>query len=236
MNRSRWILGFSFSVALVAACGGSKSNSTAPTDAGANDASTTDGGFVPASCPIALPTAGAPCQQILTECEYGGDGPLRLCSTVARCDVASGTTAGTWDVALPASTCVGTQAQNSAGCPASFGALASGSACPASEGISAGTCVYPEGLCACETCTEIEDGGALGPSKPEWACDPYPAPVGNCPATKPALGSACSVEGQECQYGNGCGSPLVFSAVGCQDGSWSQLAVGLDCAVLTFSE
>jgi hypothetical protein len=169
-------------------------------------------------CEPGAPPDGEWCDIPGRECEYYGSGPLGLCSTVARCAVKNGPTA-TWNVTWPSADCVATQAQDSTSCPATIDAVMNGGACPAGESMGSATCVYDEGICACNTCFD-EDGGEPGAQKTVWTCETYMDASNGCPSARPALGTTCGVEGQQCSYGQPCGGPLPFSSEKCTGGFW----------------
>ena len=210
----------------LAACG-----STAPAFVGGGgDDGGTDTGALPDgalpdgsrrdSCPGAAPTLGQACTSPGMACEYGGTGPNRLCTTNAVCITgSSGTTA--WNVTPPQPGCIAEPKQNPPECPATFGTLPTGAACP-KAGLS---CVYDQGMCGCTPC--FGDGGGGGQT--EWACDPFPQPTG-CPEPRPLIGSACTQEGQSCAYGQQCG---VVSGpyLTCTAGQWRQQVFGAGACV-----
>ncbi len=221
--------------AIVVACGGATTSGISGPGAdggnGGTDGGTGADGSSPSGCPDTMPTAGTQCDKPGASCEYGGQGPLLLCSTLAQCVTRDGPT-GSWTVTPPAATCISTPAQNPSSCPKAFGDVPTGAKCPGGNALGAASCVYPEGMCGCESCYEPSDG-SLGNQNQEWKCDPYPMPGDGCPSPRPEIGSACPKEGQSCFYGGGCGTPIPFSAIACQNGAWTPEAVGLDCAILT---
>lgn len=205
------------------ACGGSTDSSN-QAGSGADSGSRTeqqgnDGGVLAAQCPASPPQTGAACSPAGATCEYGGEGNLLSCSTLFTCGEA-----GQWLSNARGAECNGTQAGNAPACPSSFGALASGEACP---GDLHGTCVYPEGACQCASCFAPDAGGAGR----LWSCVPWPAPEG-CPTPRPRAGSACSSEGQECGYASVCSSVnLGLPDLRCVGGVWqSQEVLQPPCA------
>jgi hypothetical protein len=215
------------------ACGGAVTSAGGLADAGADAAPGTEGGtLVDASspsdaaadaqrapgCPSSLPQAGSPCTptsppgggQLL--CEYAGQ---PHCTTLAYCAGAGPGSGFTWQITGPDPSCGG----NPSSCPAAFGA-APGQACPSSE-----TCTYAQGRCECINC--VTDAGAQSTG---WTCAAWQTPAG-CPEPAPLLGTACSTEGQQCNYGPVCCGPsgLGYPMV-CQGGYWTVVGGGCDCA------
>lgn len=172
-----------------------------------------DGEALGAACPAAPPQHGATCSTPDLTCEYGGVGPHLRCSTVFACVAPQGV-AATWIARKPPPDCVGTQAENAPTCPASFGALPTGSACPSNTGSA---CVYPEGLCECSPCAAPDGGGSLN----LWSCKDWPVPVPACPSPRARIGSACTMDMQSCFYGSVCSS-VGFDqpAMVCRKGLW----------------
>src|SRR5262249_23650204 len=147
-------------------------------DGGVDDAG--DVTVIDEACPTAPPTAGDTCT-LKQECEYGGTGEHRRCSTKFNCQK------NVWVEDPPFSGCLRTQADNDPKCPATISALPNGSKCP---NVVIGECLYPEGACGCIGCLG-PDGGVAGD---DWQCATWDAPNG-CPEPRPAMGSACSTEG-----------------------------------------
>lgn len=198
----RAFLFVSVSVLLFAGCSGSPARSSRAPD-----------------CPASLPQAGSTCTPDLPPrggvwlCEYGSD---PHCTTVAQCSATSASGPYQWTLTEPDPSCAG----NPPACPASFGALANGAACPGAQ-----SCTYPEGRCSCAPCAS----GAGGQGT-EWECEAWQTPAG-CPEPRPLLGTACDTEGQECGYGAACcGSVSTEPAMVCNGGYWSVVPVGCDCA------
>jgi hypothetical protein len=222
--------------AFLGACSTSAPDSrSVASDAGALDEPRGEAGTEAAAvyaggCPPTLPPEGAPCSTS-SACEYPfGANPL--CTILAYCPLVAMTPVGDgqasagsadgdggpgrfWRHSTPSDpSCAPTPAA----CPASFGALASGSACPVNA-----ICTYPEGRCNCIPCTPpdggVSDAGAADAST-QWVCEAWMTPAG-CPEPRPLLGTACSNEGQECDYGEGCGSPVDLpDPMGCRGGVW----------------
>jgi hypothetical protein len=205
---------------LLFACSGSTATVVGGSpDAGPGaDGGATDGG-PGGACPANVPGASTPCAPVGATCEYGGGDHL-LCSTIARCQQGR-TGQGAWFVDVPGTDCIPGPASNPAACPAAFGSLPTGSACPANL---PSDCVYAEGMCSCASCEG--DGGMQN----EWACEAFPQPQG-CPEPRPRIGSACTQEGQSCGYGSICGETRAIPYLRCQNGTWEQEEIGADCAV-----
>jgi hypothetical protein len=154
------------------------------TSDGGADALSDGGGWT--TCPTpAMP--GAACSPNGLQCEYGKLDPNAACDTFEACQ--SGTFQ-TYVVPNPPDKCPTPTPANEGKCPAAYGLVPIGTACP-EDGLN---CAYPEGLCACTR----ESGGGPVSGTPKWAC---PTPGGTCPTTRPRIGSACPTEGQDCNYG-----------------------------------
>jgi hypothetical protein len=169
---------------------------------GAAGAGGSGGGEVYVSCPDKAPAQDEPCTDEGRFCTYG-DHQRPDCRTKAICG------GGIWSVIEP--TCKEPPAGTCSGSPPDPGAL-----CPSEEAV----CAFSDGtLCECATC----HGMLCGP-EPTWACG---APAPGCPLIAPNSGTACSMEGQSCVYGDPCAQS--GAVVNCQDGSWSwaQIACGL---------
>lgn len=183
-----------------------------------------DAGTVGTACPATEPVNGAGCSIADLTCEYGGVGPHLRCSTVFSC-IAIGNEAAKWNARMPPPDCVGSQADNAPACPASFGALPNGSACPSNTGWA---CVYPEGLCECSPCGSPDGGGSAN----LWSCKHWPVAPPPCPSPRPRIGSACGMEEQACYYGSWCSS-VGFDqpAMSCRKGVWHDepLPLGPPC-------
>jgi hypothetical protein len=112
-------------------------------------------------------------------------------------------------------------AANPPQCPASFTALAPGSACP----LPNAACDYDEGRCRCEPCSN--DGGFSS----GWGCRKWDSGGAGCPPMSPPIGSACSTPQQFCTYGGICAIP-VGDNLECLNGHWQpfQSPVG-SCAL-----
>jgi hypothetical protein len=73
-------------------------------------------------------------------------------------------------------------------------------------------CAYPEGQCNCAL--TLPAGGAT----PVWQCV---TPAASCPEPRPRIGSACTQDGLQCDYGACIGGV----AVECKDGYWQEAPV-----------
>jgi hypothetical protein len=158
-------------------------------------------GAAAASCPDSEPAEGQACSGAV-DCSYGQ-------SIRPDCRHRWGCVGGAWHAV-------------SLACP-----QAPGGYCPPQEpmpssctpmpnaGDRAG-CEYPGNIfceCACPS-----SGPALGCSPTEqWACYGPPATPG-CPALVPNLGTACSVQGTQCAYGDPCN--VGGLAVYCRAAVW----------------
>jgi hypothetical protein len=167
------------------------------------------------TCPATPPVNAAPCSgSTLLDCEYGDD---PHCRTRARCQPQLDN-AYTWFVQPPDPSCAG----NPAACPAHFADVTSGTKCSGDA-----TCTYPEGRCACLGCYPITSVDA-GPG-PEWQCAAWGVPP-SCPEPRPPLGSACAVEGQQCDYGAPCCSSIPEDpAMTCTGGVWKERLLACAC-------
>jgi hypothetical protein len=214
-----------------AACGGISTDLFTPTNDGGTssdggppttfDASSGDDGGTPIpvpvyapGCPATVPTDGSPCTPgFALACEYGKDAH---CTQTAACASDGSNGSFTWFVTWSDPSCTG----NPASCPASFGAVPIGTSCTDTQD----SCTYGEGRCACVSCA---DGTTYGGG--EWECDRWQTPT-NCPEPRPLLGTACSSEGQECDYGPECcaqvniGPPMI-----CTGGYWAGAELGCEC-------
>jgi hypothetical protein len=157
-------------------------------------------------CPLTAPAAGGACAGDSLECEYGND-PSVACDSVLTC------TSGAWVVTRPAPSTPCSD-MNRAACPAAYSDLTEGSSCPVEV-----DCYYPQARCSCEVacftaCVIQVDGG---PNAKTWNCD-VPSPPGTCPIPRPRIGSACSQESQQCDYGS-CDGNVGLQ---CTDGLWQE--------------
>jgi hypothetical protein len=214
---SSWLRGAS-RAALVVALASCGSSSSLGTDGGGG---TTGGGGSGGSgpalrdphCPAALPMNGAACTAMV-DCDYDGGDTKHACATRATC------TSGLWSLSKPSATC-GTHPSP---CPATYGSLAAGAACPA--GLT-GVCDYDEGRCTCMTCYS----GAGVPAGQSWACRKWDDGGASCPPVSPLAGTSCSMESQFCYYSGFC-SIGVGSNYECTGGYWRvQLGPAGSCAL-----
>lgn len=158
-----------------------------------------DGGFAN-DCPLTKPSTGDPCSIDYSQCEYGDD-LFYDCNTIAVCEQ------GAWSVieGSTSSICSKTYV-NPPDCPKTSDAVPVGSDCSTFQ-----TCLYLDDphprLCTCSP-----DG--MG-DETVWGC--Y-EPQAGCPASpnRPRLGTPCSTEDLECDYG----SCVNYTNVLCQFGSW----------------
>jgi hypothetical protein len=213
--------------ALLAACSGSTPSGVqgdAGTDATGATVVDAPGDAPSGACPARPGIAGTPCDPLggaAAKCEYGGDA-YGQCTTLVYC--AADTAGGpfTLRVNVPQPGC-GT---NPAACPSTFDGLVDGAACPLqSVGDS---CTYAAGRCGCGPC--IADGGWQS----RWKCLRWSEAGENCPAVRPRIGSACSQEGQVCDWGKCCSGVSLGASEQCQRGVWSAYVSGTcACAMNT---
>jgi hypothetical protein len=173
---------------------------TAGGDGGSGGDGSSGGG-----CPASFPSDGTTCSQTGLECEYPGT--AQFCSRLTSCHGTFTHSDGVCGMP-PGGMCPATKAQ-----------VMVGQACNAAI-----TCDYPDGRCGCvfPAGPVALDGGGL-----TWKCTVAPA---SCPTERPLLGTACSTEGQTCDYGacslggNGgmYSAPLVRR---CTGGVWVRTAV-----------
>jgi hypothetical protein len=182
--------------------GSAVSDAPPPMEAAVEDAGPVDASGGP--CPGAAPGNGSPCAREGLECEYGA-GLVPGCDTVGTCD------SGRWTVQAPASgaECPSTRPS---GCPGSFATASLAGHCEPLGLI----CDYPTGRCAC---TDGTGPVALDASAAaRWHCQ---EPGANCPRPRPPLGSACTSDGESCDYGS-CTVP-GGSGAACADGLWTTM-------------
>lgn len=191
---------------------GSSGSSGSTGSSGSSGTTSGGGDTLSPRCPPTAPPDGSSCSSGAgVTCEYGGKGAFLECSTVAVCGADA-----TWSTTTPDPSCKGVQSENEPACPSSYAALGAGAACPANVQDS---CAYPEGLCNCATCSS-PDGGLMGNPGKGWSCARWPSPQG-CPTPRPRIGSACAVEGQDCNYVNYCSAVyLGLPDAKCVDGVW----------------
>ncbi len=146
-------------------------------------------------CPASAPSAGETCTRAGLECEYGSS-PNPACNDLWTCS------GSTWTHTPHGGACP----SPSGTCPSYATASARGSCSPDSL-----ICAYPQGTCICTD----DPGGLPTMGGPDWFCT---ATTTGCPATRPALGSACSDPSlKDCDYGQCSGG--VGEA--CTDGYWT---------------
>jgi hypothetical protein len=162
-------------------------------------------------CPQSPPEAGSPCTPGPDDCEYGDP----RCPVGAGCGASTGTGPFAWLSG-------GGQCCNEPQCPA-WGAVANGATCPVDA-----TCTYAEGRCGCVPCAPGDGGLAQGET--EWECATWMTPAG-CPEPRPLIGTVCTNEGQECDYGPLCCAQVETEpAIVCTSGLWRRAGGGCDCA------
>ncbi|MGZ3420482.1 MAG: hypothetical protein ACXVEE_21580 [Polyangiales bacterium] len=189
------------------ACGGSVTTdqSDSGTDSGTDSGS--DSG-PSGGCPATPPSAAAACTRAGLQCEYGDD-PRVECRTIATCTDAK------WEITSPK--CIGLPPET---CPATREAAA-GMDCTTKGAF----CSYDGLACECTNCIKYPVERCDGPLK--WACD-APNPDATCPAARPRLGTVCSSEGQQCNYG--CENGVSRKCVG---GVWTSASSPGGCPVST---
>jgi hypothetical protein len=192
-------------VAAAFACGGATGSLGGGTgsDGGASGDGGTGGGTSP--CPITPPGDGSDCGPQGLTCEWGG-ATVQDCDTLALCN------GGRWQVTAPGPGGLDCKPGTLAMCPASFPSVPREAHC-SPYGL---YCDYAQGRCACTV--------PAGPGFPadasavaEWLCQD---PAAGCPQPRPLLGSVCSQEGLQCDYG-ACTIP-GGNAETCQGGLWTE--------------
>jgi hypothetical protein len=193
-------LGAAATLALVG-CGGTTFSSGLDGGPGGQDAAgTPDGAPGPDApgpgpqCPPSVPPSGGACPAVGLECEYGTSANPS-CDTVAEC------TSGGWQYAGTACP-VGV-------CPESYSVASMGGGCTP-QGLE---CGYLQGTCSCTYGFGgpiLLDGGG-----PRWICMPLSP---GCPSPRPDLGTACTQEGETCDYG-ACTGGVVLD---CSGGAWKR--------------
>jgi hypothetical protein len=191
--------------------GGSGSGGGSGGSSGSGGGSGSSSGGLVAACPAQAPANGASCSSPGITCEYGSD-PNASCNTRASC---------------PGTTWVVTKAGSGAACPTSS---AGQGGCPTSyPGGTAGTCsprnadcAYPQGRCDCTVLlggpVHVNPDGGM--PDPEWVCE---QPGQGCTEPRPLLGSACSTEGETCDYGS-CTLPGGVAEI-CTNGAWTETEI-----------
>ena len=175
---------------LFVACGGDTFTSPDSGTDGGSDGSTSMG------CPTSPPAPGSACVTTKggPKCEYGSN-PDPNCNQMFVC------VSNAW---VDQST--GTLCQPQSLCPTTYSAVPNGVDC-ANDQLS---CAYPQGECIC-----TKSFGGLQRTTPAWDC--FPAQSG-CPAPRPDIGSACTQQGQQCNYG-ACSGGVSLE---CDGTSWQQ--------------
>lgn len=164
-----------------------------------------DGPPATGSCPASLPASGGACGKEGLACEYG-DNPK--CLSLALCQ------SGKWLIATPK--CLPPDAT----CPATREAAAN-QACSTKDAY----CNYAGLICECTNCILYPVQSCSGPLK--WKCE-APSTDKSCPAARPNLGTACSVEGKLCEYG--CEPDVSRKCVG---GIWIAASAPAGCPIST---
>ncbi len=178
---------------------GALTDGTALTDGSSSDGGTT----VTVGCPADAPAPGTACAPPGALCEYG-TAFWTQCDDVFKCNPKT----DTW-FARPKDTSL--CAADSQSCPATF-KEAKGTCTPFMD------CDYPEGYCECVvTC-----GGPPGGPQDYFACA---HPYQGCPYPRPRLGTACSNEGQQCNYQVCC----TGTNMTCKGGTWQGLILDQPC-------
>jgi hypothetical protein len=179
--------------------GGSGSSGGGSSSGGGNGSSSGGGG---ASCPSTAPANFSTCSGSLS-CEYGSD-PNIQCDALAVCEN------GHWaTTSPPKNSLCPTSAPGQNGCPSSYAAVPVGQGCSGEI-----ECGYSQGRCGC---TVALSGPAQIDAGARWECE---APQAGCPEPRPRAGTACTAEGQSCDYG-GCTLPGGTNMV-CTNGAWTQ--------------
>jgi hypothetical protein len=202
--------------------GGAPGSSTPNQPANPGEGAPQPKGTHAAPCLDPMPADGTACSSPGATCEYGGDTPATLCSTMVRCYGATDSSPTTWHVTPPDPSCVSQPSQDSPSCPATFGALMNGAACP----LSGNECVYPEGVCSCTACYD----GASQVADKQWTCVGFSGAADRCPNSRPDIGTACPTDGMTCSYGAPCELILDWYPMECKNGAWAVQAHGEDCA------
>jgi hypothetical protein len=168
---------------------GSGSGSTSGSSSGSGSGSTSGGGSGSSSggtggpCPATWPSNGTSCSQDGLTCEYGSS-PIQECDQTATC------TSGSWNTPPPPPGPPGCDPSVPIMCPSSFSAVPQGKTCSPQGGY----CDYPQGRCECDS-----NIGGLPTPTPVWNCQ---APGGSCPMPRPRVGSACTQDTLNCDYGS----------------------------------
>jgi hypothetical protein len=151
---------------------------------------------------------GDPCSQEGLACEYGSS-PALACDTTSTC------TNGSWYFPPPPPGPIACDPSQPIVCPGTFASVPRGMDCSPNDAY----CDYPQGRCSC-----TNDLGLPQPN-PTWACQD---PGANCPVPRPHLGTACTQDMLQCDYGS-C-TVLGGSAQQCMGGVW--VVTNLLCAMV----
>ncbi len=171
------------------------------------------GGGGSSPCPTSPPADGSACGPQGLTCEWGSS-PVQGCDTMALCN------GGRWQVTVPGPGGFDCGGGPQGTCPASFASVPRESHC-SPYGLD---CDYADGRCACTV--PAGPGFPLDASaEAEWLCQD---PAAGCPQPRPLVGSTCSQEGLECDYG-ACDIP-GGNAETCQGGLWIEGGVACPAA------
>ncbi len=202
-SRMKSILVVLIPVLAIAACGGSVVNGVNNGGGDGDDGGIGgDAGFT-TSCPYSEPSPGTSCAPEGIDCEYGTSNGV-CANPYIDCEN------GKWTEPPPTP---GPACLPSTGCPSDESQVQVGTAC----GDQDLECNFSTGRCTCsdQTGGPIQVNPDGGPIPREWRCE---QPQTGCSATRPRLGSACSQEGQPCNYGS-CDMPDSIM-IQCESGLW----------------
>ncbi|HEY6459902.1 MAG TPA: hypothetical protein VIY73_07110, partial [Polyangiaceae bacterium] len=178
--------------------GGSSSGGTSSSSGSGSGGSSSGGGSGSSGsggspCPSSADPGGS-CSPEGLQCEYGTN-PDPSCNLIENCQ------SGHWSYPPPGVCPVGQ-------CPPTY-PDSSGSVSCTPDGFD---CAYPQGQCNCSV-------GALAgnPADPHWWCSPV---TKGCPEPRAPLGTACTEEGLQCDYGACTGG----IAEQCTNGIWVEEA------------
>jgi hypothetical protein len=187
---------------------GETADAAGPGSGDGQSGSSTDGGLAMAPiCPDTEPTEGAPCLPTL-DCSYG-QSVRPDCRHRWNCGASSPGGTGAWHaVSL---TCPEAPVGY---CPPQ---QPTASTCtPMTNPNERADCEYPGNVfCQCACPYTPQNPGCA--STEQWVCYGPPTTPG-CPAVVPNLGTACSVQGTQCAYGDPC--DVGGLAVYCRAGIW----------------
>jgi hypothetical protein len=181
-------------------------------DGGAG-ADSNGGGGGTSPCPASPPGDGGACGPQGLSCEWGSS-PVEDCDTMALCN------GGRWQVTTPGPGGLDCHPGPQATCPSSFASVPREAHC-SPYGV---YCDYPEGRCACS----VPPGPGFpadASAEAEWLCQD---PAAGCPQPRPPVGSVCSQDGLQCDYG-ACDIP-GGNAETCQGGLWIEGGVACPAA------